>query len=335
MKNVLILNFGGPIHRKDVRPFLKELFSDTVGIRMGMPAFVQKNVVAPLIAWRRSPSVEDKYDEIGGGSPLVPMTGELVKLLNQNLPDYRFYLGMRYTAPRVEETLKQMQEDGVEDAFVLPLYPHYSIATVESSMEDVRMALKSLNYHPTLRPLCKWYDFPPYIKAMSHQIQKGLEAMQDKNPVLLFSAHGVPVSYIEEGDPYQKHVEETVKLILEDLRWKGKHLLGWQSRVGPAKWLTPSMDEILENPDRFDLKSCLVIPVSFVGDHIETLHEIDIEYKEVAEKHGIKEFGRMPSLNTEPVFVECLTELIQTRFATKSCPVIPCRCGFLKNMQAS
>ncbi|MBW7874687.1 MAG: ferrochelatase [Candidatus Cloacimonetes bacterium] len=332
-KNILILNFGGPQNASEVQPFLKELFSDTVGIKFGIPGFLQK-LLARFISWRRSPGIIEKYQEIGGGSPLVPMTSKLIELLSEKLPGYRFFTAMRYTPPFAEDTLREMKDLGVHEAMVLPLYPHYSIATVETSMDSLKQAMKKLNYYPVLRPLCSWYEFDDYIGAMVHQVRLGLQKF-DKKPLLLFSAHGVPVSYIEEGDPYFEHVEHSVRLILDKLEWDGEHKLAWQSRVGPVKWLEPSMDDMLLQLGKEQKHQVLVIPVSFVGDHIETLHEIDIEYAHLAKEAGITEFKRMPSLNTEPVFVDCLKNLIETKYDIHKCSLKVCRCFLYQKLSHS
>lgn len=313
-KAVLFLNFGGPVNTEEVEDFLYQLFSDTDGIKIGIPAVMQK-LVAKIISRKRTPSVQEKYNEIGGGSPLVAMTQSILDRLDSEFDDYSFYVGMRYTSPTIEDAVLQLKRDKIEDVLVIPLYPHYSIATSETSFLELKRAIDFLDAdNISFRLLYQWYDFKPYIKALAERINIGLQKYYSSGtvPTLIFSAHSVPKSYIDEGDPYQKQIQKTVGLLLTELQWSGDWKLCYQSQVGPVPWLGPSMEETLELYSNLNESNLLVIPMSFVGDHIETLHEVDIEFAELAEQLGIQNFHRSPSLNTEESFIQCLIELVNT-----------------------
>ncbi|PCJ16772.1 MAG: ferrochelatase [Candidatus Cloacimonadota bacterium] len=313
-KAVLFLNFGGPVNTEEVEDFLYQLFSDSDGIKIGIPAFMQKQV-AKIISAKRAPSVQEKYDQIGGGSPLVAMSQAILERLEKECPEYPFYIGMRYTTPTIEEAVLQIKRDGIEDVLVIPLYPHYSIATSETSFLELKRAIDFLDAgNISFRLLYQWFDFKPYIKALAERINIGLKEYYDGGtvPSLIFSAHSVPKSYIEEGDPYQKQIQKTVGLLLKELQWTGDWKLCYQSQVGPVAWLGPSMQETLELYSNIKDSNLLVVPLSFVGDHIETLHEVDIEFANLAKDLGIQNFHRSPSLNTEESFMQCLVELVNT-----------------------
>ena len=320
-KDVLLLNFGGPETTSDVEVFLKNLFSDTFGIRFGTPAFVQR-FLAKKISKKRAPSVAEKYDEIGGGSPLVATTKALVNQLSLELPDINFHIAMRYTPPYTEDVILQLYRNGVKDLLLLPLYPHFSYATTGSSFYAIAQALQQAAIMPNemrFRSICCYYENEQYIDAQAAMIEEGLKQIPAGIETdLIFSAHGIPEKYVEQGDPYQNQIQRSMELILKKLNWKGKAQLAYQSRVGPQKWLDPDVEDVLKTYEGTE-KALLIIPISFVSDHIETLHELDIEYREIAEEFNIKNYYRAPVFNEDPKFINCLKHLIEKELSKSSC----------------
>jgi protoporphyrin/coproporphyrin ferrochelatase len=313
---VLLLNLGGPDKLDDVGPFLYNLFSDPEIIRLPFP-WLQKPL-AWFIATRRTQKSQENYKQIGGGSPLRQITeaqGEALKEQLQVLgEDAKIYVGMRYWHPYTEEAIASLTQDELEKLVILPLYPQFSISTSGSSfrlleqMWKVDPKLQHIEY--TVIP--SWYKQPGYLKAMAELIAQELDQLANPDEAhIFFSAHGVPKSYVEEaGDPYQQEIEECTQLIMRTLNRTNSHTLAYQSRVGPVEWLRPYTEDAIEELGHQGVKNLVVVPISFVSEHIETLQEIDIEYRELAEESGIENFRRVPALNTHPTFVRALADLV-------------------------
>ncbi|KAF9612052.1 hypothetical protein IFM89_037971 [Coptis chinensis] len=230
----------------------------------------------------------------------------------KNVPA-KVYVGMRYWHPFTEEAIEQIKRDGITKPVVLPLYPQFSISTSGSSLRLLESIFREdeylVNMQHTVIP--SWYQREGYIKAMANLTEKELEKFQYPEKVMIFfSAHGVPLAYVEEaGDPYKAEMEECVDLIMEELEKRG-NTLAYQSRVGPVEWLKPYTDATIIELGQNGVKSLLAVPISFVSEHIETLEEIDVEYKELALKSGIKEWGRVPALGCEPTFISDLADAV-------------------------
>jgi len=313
---VLLLNLGGPEQLEDVRPFLYNLFSDPEIIRLPF-TWLQKPL-AWMISTLRYTKSQENYKEIGGGSPLRRITEEQAAALQQKLQerghDVQVYIGMRYWHPFTEEALVKIKRDRIEELVVLPLYPQFSISTSGSSFRlleriwETDPALQQINY--TVVP--SWYERSGYQQAMAQLIAQELDHCPDPDKVhLFFSAHGVPLSYVEEaGDPYQQEIEACTEAIVNTLNRPNSHTLAYQSRVGPVEWLKPYTEEAIAELAQRGVEDLLVVPISFVSEHIETLQEIDMEYRELAEESGIKNFYRVPALNTHPGFIEDLAALV-------------------------
>ncbi|MBD2410956.1 ferrochelatase [Nostoc calcicola FACHB-389] len=313
---VLLLNLGGPDKLEDVGPFLYNLFSDPEIIRLPF-RWLQKPL-AWFIATRRTRTSQENYKQIGGGSPLRRITEAQGEALKEQLgylgQQADIYVGMRYWHPYTEEAIAQITQDNVEHLVILPLYPQFSISTSGSSF---RLLEKLWQENPKLQPIDytvipSWYKQPGYLQAMAELIAQELEQFPNPDDVhIFFSAHGVPKSYVEEaGDPYQQEIEECTVLIMQTLNRPNGHTLAYQSRVGPVEWLQPYTEDALKELGAQGVKDLLVVPISFVSEHIETLQEIDIEYREVAEESGIHNFRRVPAPNTHPVFINALAELV-------------------------
>lgn len=307
---VLLLQMGGPDSLEAVEPFLRNLFSDRDIIRIG-PAFLQP-LIARVIARRRSKKVRQYYQRIGGKSPLRELTeqqaAELEKVLGSG---YRCFVAMRYWRPDTGEALAAIRREGINRIIALSLYPHYSRATSGSSFNELERerALSPVRFE--LARIDPFYSHPLYIAALAEKIAKALAGFSNSKLVqLLFSAHGLPQSFIDSGDPYLDQIRTTVSLVME--RFDGiSHHLAFQSRAGPVKWLEPSTEDKIRELAAAGTQQLLIVPISFVSDHIETLYEIDIQYREEARSLGISDFRRVDSLNSSPLFISCLAELVR------------------------
>ncbi|MBW4579766.1 MAG: ferrochelatase [Tildeniella nuda ZEHNDER 1965/U140] len=313
---VLLLNLGGPDKLDDVRPFLYNLFADPEIIRLPSPLL--QAPLAWLISSLRAKKSQENYQKIGGGSPLRRITEAQAQALRVQLQQegqaVNVYIGMRYWHPFTEEAIAQIKQDNIEELVILPLYPQFSISTSGSSfrlLERMWAAdpeLQKIKY--TVVP--SWYSHPGYLQAMANLVEQTLDRVPHPSQAhVFFSAHGVPVSYIEEaGDPYQQEIEASVALIMRQMNRPNPFTLAYQSRVGPVEWLRPYTDEAIAALAHEGVKELVVVPISFVSDHIETLEEIDMEYREVAENAGIEFFARVPAPDTDPTFIKALADLV-------------------------
>jgi ferrochelatase len=317
---VLLLNLGGPERIQDVAPFLYNLFSDPEIIRLPIPAL--QRPLAWLVSTLRSSKSQDAYRAIGGGSPLRRITEhqarELQSLLRQRAIDATTYVAMRYWHPFTESAVADIKADAMDKVVVLPLYPQFSISTSGSSFRELQRLRQSdpLFSQLPIRCIRSWYNHPGYIEAMVGLISRTIQEADDPSKAhVFFSAHGVPKSYVEEaGDPYQREMEACTQLIMEELERTLGHpnpsTLAYQSRVGPVEWLRPYTDEALRQLGAAGVKDLVVVPISFVSEHIETLEEIDLEYAEIAHDAGIANFLRVPAPNTDPTFISGLADLV-------------------------
>ncbi len=313
---VLLLNLGGPEKLEDVRPFLYNLFSDPEIIRLPFP-WLQKPL-AWFIATSRAKKSQENYRKIGGGSPLLRITEEQAVALKESLQlkglEANVYVGMRYWHPFTEEALAQIKRDDIKRLVILPLYPQFSISTSGSSFRLLEQLWQKDPYLQQIdyTAIPSWYDRPGYLKAMAQLIARELDQTEHPDEAqIFFSAHGVPRSYVEEaGDPYQEEIEACTRAIVRTLDRPNPYTLAYQSRVGPVEWLQPYTEDAIEELAQRGVKSLVVVPISFVSEHIETLEEIDIEYRELAEHAGIEHFHRVPALDTHPVFIEDLADLV-------------------------
>jgi ferrochelatase len=307
-KGVILLNMGGPDTLDDVRPFLFNLFSDREIIRLG-PAFLQK-FLAYIISRRRAPKSRAIYAKIGGGSPLKEISfrqaGALEKALNED-GDYTVTVAMRYWPPFADEAIQQMVAAGVDHLTALTLYPHYSKATTGSSLSHLRQCLQRLAPHIPLTSITSWPTEKFYIAALAENIIQGVQTFTAEPVEIVYSAHSLPVSFIEDGDPYVEHIEQTINAIEEITHQRG--VLCYQSRSGPVEWLSPSTPDMLETLADKGCKNILMVPISFVSDHVETLYEINILYREQAARRGMC-LKPCTSLNINPLFIQGLRSLV-------------------------
>ncbi len=305
---VLLLNLGGPEKMDDVQPFLYNLFSDRQIIRLG-PSFLQKPI-AWMIARRRAPKSMESYRKIGGGSPIGTITKKQALALEKKLNEKGSYIVrvcMRYWQPFADQALEELLAEGVDSITALPLYPHYSIATSGSSFTDLHKTAKKYAPDIPINEIRSWPDEPAYINCLASRIKDGLRQFGDEAVEIVYSAHSLPKSFIEEGDPYVDETLQTIRAI-EHLTGQKGHLC-FQSRSGPVEWLEPSTPDMIRKLSEKGCRNILMVPISFVSDHVETLYEIDMLYRDMAAEMGIR-LESTPGLNDDPEFIDALATLV-------------------------
>ncbi len=315
---VILLNMGGPDSLKAVRPFLFNLFSDRKIIQLG-PPFLQKPL-AWFIARKRAPKSAACYEKIGGKSPLFEITTRQAKTLEKELSrsvtgtSFLCAPGMRYFSPRTPDQLEMLVRQGCKRFVALSMYPHYSMATSGTSLEDFKVAARRLGINDYVT-VDSYPDHPLYIKALEKALSSAIGRLYDKNGFsLIYSAHSLPQKMVEQGDPYVKHVKRTISALEKNTGIKGR--LCYQSRSGPVKWLEPQTDETLLDMAGNGVKEIVCLPISFVSDHIETLYEIDMLYVDMMKERGVR-LIRTPALNDSPYFINCLKDLVLKRLGIK------------------
>lgn len=313
---VALLDFGGPQGPDELVGFLRELLTDV----LPGPKWLRAGA-ASLLAPRRAKVVGPNYAEIGW-SPLVPthhrQADALREALGADAPP--IVSGMQFTPPTMDDCVEGLLAQGVERFVALPMYPHYSLATTGAAFNFFFEALerRGLQKAP-VHWVSAYPEHPAYIEALAETIRQGVEATDgpDDEPVhLIFTPHGLPVSFVERGDPYPDHIRATVRAVIRELDWTGPYHIGWQSRVGPVQWLTPGTPEVMQRVKNHGGRRICLVPISFAAEHIETLHEIDIEYRDEAKEMGIEFFGRAPALGLQPRFIDALADLTRDAIAS-------------------
>ncbi len=314
---LILLNMGGPDSLEAVEPFLYNLFSDRELIQLPAGSLLQKPF-ARLISHFRAKKVVENYRAIGGKSPLLEWTRKQAEGIANLLGErFRPFVIMRYWRPRAEDVLTRIKEEGIQTAVVLSMYPHYTGATTGSSVKDFRAAVARVYPELEFQLIEEWYDWPGYVEALANRVNEGLDSFHDlmrDDVQILFSAHALPQKFIDRGDPYQQQVETTVEQVMQRVGYYD-WTIAYQSRSGPVKWMTPGTDEVIDKLAAVGHRALLMVPVSFVSDHIETLEEIDIEYRERATSQGISHFHRAPSLNDHPDFLAGMAALVKERMS--------------------
>ena len=309
-KAVILFNLGGPDKLESVESFLFNLFNDPAII--SIPSFI-RYPLAKLISKRRAPIAKDIYREIGNKSPILELTQKQAQSLENSLVkkgDYKCFVVMRCWHPRAREVINKVKEYDPQEIILLPLYPQYSASTSGSSINEWNDLCKKENYLIKTKTICCYPTQENFIMSHVNLIKKTLNTIENKNFKLLFSAHGLPENKIKKGDPYQWQVEKTVETIMSKLINENlDFLITYQSRVGPLKWIGPSTDEMIIKYSK-EKKGIVIVPVAFVSEHSETLVELDIEYKKLAEKNGCSFYKRVPALGIEESFIKGLTELV-------------------------
>jgi ferrochelatase len=311
---VVLFNLGGPNRMESVKPFLLNLFRDPAILRV--PFFVRP-LLARLIARARVKPASENYALLGGKSPLLELTQDQARSLQTALAargiDARTFIAMRYWHPFAAEAARAVRAWNPDEIFLLPLYPQFSTTTSGSSFIDWREAAARAGLAKQTTTLCCFYASDAYIEATAAMLRRALGDARAASPApvrVLFSAHGLPEIIVRQGDPYQYQVETTVRRIVAALDEPGlDHVVCYQSRATPQKWLDPSTEAVIEQAAH-DGVAVLVVPVAFVSEHSETLVELDVEYRDLAVKLGVPGYFRAPAQNSDPGFIDALADLI-------------------------
>ncbi|CAO3621233.1 unnamed protein product [Cunninghamella blakesleeana] len=308
---------GGPQTLDDVHDFLLNLFSDRDIMKLPF-----QSSLAKWIAKRRTPSIKEQYDAIGGGSPILKWTkkqGEAMeKILDEISPStapHKHYIAFRYVKPYTQTALEEMKEDGVERAIVFTQYPQYSCSTTGSSMNELhRGIVKNKMEGIQWSIIDRWPTHPGFIEAMATKIERKLAEYtpeQKKDAIILFSAHSLPMDVVNRGDPYPSEVASSVDHIMKRLKNQYPYRLIWQSQVGPKAWLGPQTSDVIQNYAKAGKKNLVVVPIAFTNDHIETLFELDHEYGKEAEEAGVTGWKRAEALNDDPIFTKAMAHIVK------------------------
>lgn len=327
---ILMMNMGGPESDKleDVHKFLLALFKDRDIIKMPM-----QNFLGPLISKRRAPNLKAKFDEIGG-DPLLSWTQKqgqgIVDFLDKKSPStgpHKAYCCFRYSKPDIEQSVEELEKDQAENVIILSKYPQYSCSTTGSNLNDISRYCVNVKNHLIDKPkqrwslIDRWPTHSAIVDVYADRIEEELSKLPDEikeKTIILFSAHSIPIWMVERGDDYTGEVGGTVQAVMNKLKSKNPYSLVWQSKVGPVKWQGPQIEKAIEGYVENGHKHFLVVPIAFVNEHIETLHELDIEYaKDLKKKIPFETFARTPALNDHPKFLEGIADLIIDHFESR------------------
>lgn len=318
---VVLFQLGGPDSISSIEPFLYNLFCDPDIIDFPF-ARIARQPLAKLISTRRARHVARHYEEIGGRSPILEFTrrqaAALEELLRRDF-DARVVVAMRYWHPFTSEAIRELAVHAPEQVVLLPLYPQYSKTTTGSSVNEWNRCFQPNGWNPRIHVVTEFYSDEAYLDSVVAAVNSCLDG-EPAGLDIVFSAHSVPVSVIEQGDPYQRQIERTVDLVWAKGGWRASRHICYQSKVGASKWLRPSMHETVKRLAAAGSKHILVVPISFVSDHVETLHEIDIEHREQARSLGIDDYRMAPGLNDSPLFIQALAKLVRSRVSPTAMP---------------
>jgi ferrochelatase len=305
---LILLNMGGPNNIEEVELFLRNMFSDKNILTMNS---ITRKLVSTIIINKRLEEVKENYRLLGGKSPLPELTAHLITKLKDKL-DIPIYPAMRYVPPFADAALEACQKEGIEELILFPMYPQYSTTTTLSSIEDIEERCQALGYAPKIKVIEPYYDDYHYIEASVEKIVEAMQGKDTKEYDLLLSAHGLPMSIIQAGDPYQNQVEANVSAIKIYLHERGIKFhnikLVYQSKVGNAPWLEPNLIDVLRNPTH---RKVLIFPLAFTIDNSETLFELDIEHREIAEKIKYDDYIVAKCMNSSDKFVELIIEKVK------------------------
>jgi ferrochelatase len=315
---VVLLQLGGPDSLGNVRPFLYKLFCDPDIIDLPL-AFLFRKPLARLISSTRSAKVQEYYRRIGGRSPILKLTRRQARALQNELcrtMDAHVVVAMRYWHPMTEAALNEVLRAEIKRVILLPLYPHYSKTTTGSSVREWHRVAERRGIKDLESTLVKEYcEHPLYVAALVRNIRIALNRVPagDLQRVhLVFSAHGTPVKLVQAGDPYQQHIIRTYNAVIREGNFGLPHHLCYQSKVGPERWLEPSLNATIERLAAEHVTHMVTVPIAFVSDHSETLWEINMETRARAKERGVKHFDITPALNSSPLFIAALADLVQT-----------------------
>jgi ferrochelatase len=310
---VVLFQLGGPDTPQAIEPFLFNLFCDPDIIDFPF-ARIGRKPLAKLISTARAKKVQHHYSAIGGASPIRRFTEQQADALENRLRadgiDAHCFVAMRYWHPFTAEAVEQVRAANCDEVVLLPLYPQYSSTTTGSGLNEWRRLFRD---NVRVQAIKTFYRHPLYLDTVVEKIDEALARFPESGcPEVVFSAHSVPVSVIAKGDPYQRHIEETVELVMRRGGWRNRHRLCYQSKVGASKWLQPSLHRTIRDLGAERIREVCVVPIAFVSDHVETLGEIDHEAREEAAELGIQQFEMTSGLNDSPTFIAALADLVRT-----------------------
>jgi len=321
---IVLFQLGGPDTLEAIEPFLYNLFCDPDIIDFPF-ARIGRKALAKLISSTRARKVQHHYSTIGGGSPIRRHTERQARALESELRnqgmDAHCFVAMRYWHPFTSEAIEQLRAVDCDEVVLLPLYPQYSSTTTGSSLNEWNRL-----FHEDLPVDCveTFYRDPMYLDAVIERVDQALLRFPaPERPEIIFSAHSVPMALIDKGDPYQRHIEETVRLLVQRGGWLNPHRLCYQSKVGASKWLQPSLHHTLKQLSAKQVREVCVVPVAFVSDHVETLAEIDHEARHAAQRLGFTQFEMSAGLNDSPKFIQALGQIVQNALQDAVCSVVP------------
>lgn len=310
MKALVLMNMGGAHNLDEVEVFLKNMFNDENILTIKNPLL--RKFVAFMITTYRKKEARKNYELIGGKSPINLHTKDLINKLSSYLPNFCITQAMRYTPPFAKDAIKELKEKGVKEVFLFPLYPHYSTTTTKSSLEDFYKSAKELNFNPKILKIDRFYKNRLYNEAVFEKIQKVLKKDNPKEFDLIFSAHSLPQKIVNSGDPYEKEVKEHSRILQELLKKEGivfnDYHLAYQSKLGPVKWLEPSLEQKLKEIKN---KKVIIYPISFILDNSETDFELSIEYKKIAKDLGFNDYRVCECLNDSDKFCEAVRDIVE------------------------
>jgi protoporphyrin/coproporphyrin ferrochelatase len=323
---IVLFQLGGPDTLEAIEPFLYNLFCDPDIIDFPF-ARIGRKALAKLISTTRARKVQHHYAVIGGSSPIRRNTDRQARALANELRrqgiDAQCFVAMRYWHPFTREAIEQLQAADCDEVVLLPMYPQYSSTTTGSSLNEWR---RQLCDDVPAHCVETFYRNSAYLDAVIEKVDEALLRFPSPDSAeLVFSAHSVPVSVVEKGDPYQRQIEETVRLLTQRAAWKNPHRLCYQSKVGASKWLQPSLHHTLKELAAERIREVCIVPVAFVSDHVETLGEIDHEAREFAHRLGFTQFEMSAGLNDSPKFIEALSQIVQEALAQPSRSLVSVR----------
>ena len=321
---VVLTQVGGPDDQAAVKPYLQSFFSDPDLIRLPWWMKPLQGLFAWALASARAPYSRSLYASIGGGSPIRGQTQAQADALRRELQkrgrEMDVYVSMRHSQPNSLAAMQAARRAGIDRLVIVGLFPQYSFSTTLSGIVGVKNALKSLRYGPQLLIVEEYCDDPRYVAAVTDVTRRALRAFSAPahEVNLIFSAHGLPVSYIEAGDPYYEHVQRSVRAVSQQLQHPGPIHTSFQSRLGPQKWLEPASDKLIEELAAKGVNAMCIVPIAFVSEHVETLNEIDIQYGDIAKRSGVSEFHRACAVKCHPLFIQALADQVEKALSDPS-----------------
>jgi len=305
-KALVLLNMGGARNKDELKMFLTNMFNDENILTINID-FI-RSIIASFIVKKRLDSAWQNYEKIGNASPINPLTEKLVTKCNEKIKEFKTYQAMRYTPPFADTVLEQIKKDGINEILLLPLYPQFSTTTTKSSVQDF---IGNIPYEGfTVKYIEEFYKNDKFNDCIINEIISNVEDSSEYN--LIFSAHGLPQKIVKKGDPYEEQMKEHVEILSNKLKERGKNFksinLAYQSKVGPLKWLEPSLEDMLKN---FKEQKVIIYPISFIVDNSETDFELNIEYREIAHEMGISEYKVCRCVNDSDAFVEAIKDIIK------------------------